>query len=47
MGLPEVTGLTAVIIGAPFINAWQSGLDLIIPYIIIFGGKLDQRFEIW
>lgn len=47
MGLPEVTGLTAVIIGAPFINAWQSGLDLCIPYILIFGGKLDQRFEIW
>jgi riboflavin transporter FmnP len=47
LGLPEVTGLTAVIIGAPLINAWQSGLDLIIPYIIIFGGKLDQQFEIW
>ncbi len=47
LGLPEVTGLTAVIIGAPMINAWQSGLDLIIPYIIVFGGKLDQQFEIW
>lgn len=47
LGLPEVTGLTAVIFGAPLINAWQSGLDLIIPYIIIFGGKLDQQFEIW
>ena len=47
LGLPEVTGLTAVIIGAPLINAWQSGLDLIIPYIIIYGGKLDQQFEIW
>ncbi|MBY9015338.1 MAG: hypothetical protein KGD68_06565 [Candidatus Lokiarchaeota archaeon] len=47
LGLPEVTGLTAVIIGAPLINAWQSGLDLIIPYIIVFGGKLDQQFEIW
>jgi len=47
LGLPEITGLTAVIIGAPIINAWQSGLDLIIPYIIVFGGKLDQQFEIW
>ena len=47
LGLPDVTGLTAVIIGAPLINAWQSGLDLIIPYIIVFGGKLDQQFEIW
>jgi len=47
LGLPEVTGLTAVIIGAPIINAWQSGLDLVIPYIIVFGLQLDQKFEIW
>jgi len=47
LGLPEVTGLTAVIIGAPLINAWQSGLDLIIPYIIVFGLKIDEKFEIW
>lgn len=47
LGLPEITGLTAVIIGAPLINAWQSGLDLIIPYVIVYGGKLDQQFEIW
>lgn len=47
LGLPEVTGLTAIIIGAPLINAWQSGLDLIIPYIIVFGGKLDHQLEIW
>ncbi|MFX1588906.1 MAG: ECF transporter S component [Promethearchaeota archaeon] len=47
LGLPEITGLTAVIIGAPIINAWQSGLDLIIPYIIVFGLQLDQKFEIW
>jgi len=46
LGLPEVTGLTAVIIGAPLINAWQSGLDLIIPYIIVFGLKIDEKFEI-
>jgi len=47
LGLPEVTGLTAVIIGAPMINAWQSGLDLIIPYIFVFGLKIDEKFEIW
>lgn len=47
LGLPEVTGLTAIIIGAPIINAWQSGLDLVIPYIIVFGLQLDQKFEIW
>ena len=47
MGLPGITGITAIIIGAPIINAWQSGLDLIIPYIIVFGTKLDQKYEIW
>jgi len=47
LGLPEISGMTAIIIGAPIINAWQSGLDLIIPYIIVFGTKLDQKFEIW
>ena len=46
LGLPEVTGLTAVIIGAPIINAWQGGLGLIIPYIIVFGLKIDEKFEI-
>ena len=46
-GLPGITGITAIIIGAPIINAWQSGLDLIIPYIIVFGTKLDQKYEIW
>ncbi|MFX1590570.1 MAG: hypothetical protein ACFFC1_20750 [Promethearchaeota archaeon] len=47
LGLPGITGITAIIIGAPIINAWQSGLDLIIPYIIVFGTKLDQKYEIW
>jgi len=47
IGLPQISGLTAVIIGAPIINAWQSGLDLIIPYFIVFGSKLDEKYEIW
>lgn len=47
LGLPGVTGITAIIIGAPIINAWQSAIDLIIPYLIVFGLKLDKKFEIW
>jgi len=47
LGLPEISGMTAIIIGAPIINAWQSGLDLVIPYLIVFGLKLDQKFELW
>ncbi|TFG02570.1 MAG: hypothetical protein EU542_04650 [Promethearchaeota archaeon] len=47
LGLPQITGMTAVIIGAPIINAWQSVLDLGIPYFIVFGLKLDERLNIW
>ena len=47
LGLPQISGMTAVMIGAPIINAWQSALDLGIPYAIVFGPKLDEKFEIW
>lgn len=47
LGLPEITGMTAVIIGAPIINAWQSALDLLIPYLIVFGLSLNKKFEFW
>jgi riboflavin transporter FmnP len=47
LGLPQVTGMTAILIGAPLINAWQSALDLLIPYLLIFTSKLDTKFEIW
>ncbi|MFX1388976.1 MAG: hypothetical protein ACFE9Z_02805 [Promethearchaeota archaeon] len=47
LGLPQITGMTAILIGAPLINVWQSILDLIIPYLLIFTTKLDLKFEIW
>ncbi|MFX0024108.1 MAG: hypothetical protein ACFE9S_17405 [Candidatus Hermodarchaeota archaeon] len=47
LGLPQVTGMTAILIGAPLINAWQSALDLLIPYLLVFTTKLDEKFEIW
>ncbi|MFX1311737.1 MAG: hypothetical protein ACFFHD_03860 [Promethearchaeota archaeon] len=47
LGLPAVTGWTALIIGAILINAWQSVLDLLIPYLLVFTSKLDEKFEIW
>jgi len=36
LGLPQITGMTAILIGAPLINAWQSLLDLLIPYLLVF-----------
>ena len=47
LGLPQITGMTAVIIGAPIINAWQSVLDLGIPYFLVYGTKLDERLNVW
>ena len=47
LGLPGVTSWTAVIIVVIFINAETSLWDLIIPYIVVFGFKIDQKFAIW
>jgi riboflavin transporter FmnP len=47
LGLPEVSGWTAVIIGVIIINAETSVWDLLVPYLIVFGLKIDQKFEIW
>ena len=52
LGQPGITGITALIIGFPLINAWQSVFDLLVPYAIVFGImdyglKLDEKFEIW
>ena len=47
IGLPGVTSWTAVIIGVIIINAETSIWDLLIPYIVVFGFKIDQKFAIW
>ncbi len=46
LGLSNVQGLTALIIGVSLINTWQSLLDLGIPYLIIFLPGIDKLFEI-
>ena len=47
LGLPDVSGWSAVIFGVIIINAETSIWDLLIPYLIVFGLKIDQKFEIW
>jgi len=47
LGLPQITGMTALIIAFPLINAWQSAFDLGVPYLLVFSSKLDERFDIW
>jgi len=52
LGLPEINGWTAIILGVIIINITTSLFDLIIPYGIVFGIldyglKLDDKFEIW
>jgi hypothetical protein len=52
MGLPTVSGWTAIIVGVILINLFTSIWDLLFPYMIVFGAldyglKLDEKFEIW
>lgn len=47
LGLPNVSGWSAIIFGVIIINAETSIWDLLIPYLIVFGLKIDQKFEIW
>jgi riboflavin transporter FmnP len=47
LGLPDVTGITAILVGAPLINLWQGAIDLLIPYLVVFGLNLDEKFQIW
>jgi riboflavin transporter FmnP len=47
IGLPGISGWTAVIITVILINAETSLWDLLVPYLLVFGTKLDEKFEIW
>ena len=47
IGLPGVSGWSAIYFGVIIINAESSLWDLLIPYLIVFGLKIDQKFEIW
>lgn len=47
IGLPGVSGWTAVIIGVIIINAFTSIWDLLVPYVFVFGFKIDKVFSIW
>jgi len=47
IGLPGVSGWSAIYFGVIIINAETSLWDLIIPYIVVFGFKIDQKFAIW
>lgn len=47
LGLRNITGWTALIIGTILINTWQSILDLLIPYLLVFTSDLNEKFEIW
>jgi len=47
VGFGGVTGWTAIIIGVIIINGYSSVFDLLIPYLIVYGSKLDEKFNIW
>lgn len=47
IGLGNITGLSAVLIFNPIINFYTSVLDLVVPYFLVFGSKIDEKFEFW
>lgn len=47
IGLPSISGWDAVVIGVIIINVETSLWDLILPYLVVYGLKLDQKYEIW
>ncbi len=47
IGFGGITGWTAVVVGVIIINGYSSVFDLLISYLIVYGSKLDQKFNIW
>ena len=47
IGLANITGISAILIFTPIINLYTGVLDLIVPYILVFGTKLDEKFGLW
>ncbi|MFX0031267.1 MAG: ECF transporter S component [Candidatus Hodarchaeota archaeon] len=47
LGTSDVTGWSAVIIVVVLINTETSLWDLLIPYALTFGLRLDEKFDIW
>lgn len=47
IGFGNITGLSAVLIFNPIINFYTSILDLAVPYFLVFGSKLDEKYDFW
>ena len=47
IGLGDITGVSAVLIFTPIINLYAGALDLAVPYFLVFGAKLDEKFGFW
>jgi len=47
LGLGDITGVAAVLIFTPIINLYAGVLDLAVPYFLVFGPKLDEKFGFW
>jgi len=47
IGFGNITGLSAILIFNPIINLYTSVLDLAVPYFLVFGTKIDEKFGFW
>ena len=47
IGLANITGISAILIFTPIINLYTGVLDLLVPYLLVFTTKLDEKFGFW
>ncbi|MBY8989030.1 MAG: hypothetical protein KGD61_11300, partial [Candidatus Lokiarchaeota archaeon] len=47
IGLANIKGIDAILIFTPIINLYTGVLDLVVPYILVYGPKLDEKFGFW
>ncbi|MFX1488172.1 MAG: hypothetical protein ACFFBI_03430 [Promethearchaeota archaeon] len=47
IGLGNITGVEALLIFTPLINLYTGALDLAVPYLLVFGPKLDEKVGFW
>jgi hypothetical protein len=47
IGFANITGISAVLIFTPILNLYAGVVDLSVSYIVVYGPKLNERFQIW
>jgi len=47
IGFADIKGITAILIFTPILNLYAGTVDVIVSYLIVYGTKLNSKFDIW